>query len=105
MERVRQLLKRLRNMLEQSGEHHFVNDIDAALAADDTVLWSFLTSNELWGGAGSIADQGCGPIRETRQPLEQLLAELGREQIALGRTNSRTQTWTAVFEQWHAQNI
>ena len=36
---------------------------------------------------------------------EQLLAELGHEQIARGRTNPRTETWTSVFEQWHAQNI
>jgi len=105
MARVRVLLQRLRDMLERNGEHHFVKDIDVALAGDDTVLWSFLTSNELWGGAGSIADQGCGPSRETRRPLEQLLAELGRQQIALERTNPRTQTWTSVFEEWHAQNI
>ena len=91
MARVRALLKQLREMLEKNGEHRFVRDIDAALAGDDTALLAFLTSNELWGGAGSIADQGCGPRRETRRPLEQLLAELGREQIALGRTNSRTE--------------
>jgi hypothetical protein len=40
-----------------------------------------------------------------RRPFEQLLAELGREQIALERTNPRTQTWTSAFEKWHAQNI
>jgi hypothetical protein len=105
MSRVRVLLQRLRDMLEKNGEHHFVKDIDVVLAGDDTVLWAFLTSNELWGGAGSIADQGCGLSRETRRPLEQLLAELGRQQIALERTNPRTQTWTSVFDEWHAQNI
>jgi hypothetical protein len=105
MERVRLLLKQLRDMLEAGGEHHFVEDIDAALAGDNAVLRSFLTSNELWGGAGSIADQGLGRGRDTRRPLEQLLAELGREQIALGCTNQRAETWTSVFEQWQAQNI
>jgi hypothetical protein len=105
MERVRLLLKQLRDMLESGGEHHYVKDIDAALVGDDDALWSFLTSNELWGGAGSIADQGLGPGREIRKPLEQLLVELGHEQIALGRTNARTKMWTSVFQQWHAQNI
>jgi hypothetical protein len=105
MARVRALLKQLREMLEKNQEHRFVRDIDAALAGNDTTLWAFLTSNELWGGTGSIADQGCGPSRDTRRPLEQLMVELGREQIALERINPRTQTWTSVFEKWHAQDI
>jgi hypothetical protein len=105
MARVRALLQQLREMLEKNGEQHFVREIDVALAGDDTALWTFLTSNELWGGAGSIADQGCGRSRNTRRPLEELLVELGREQLALERINPRTQTWTSVFEKWHAQNI
>jgi hypothetical protein len=105
MQRVRSLLKQLREMLQTAGEHHFVEMIDAALAGDNSALQSFLTSNELCGGAGSIADQALGPSRKTRRPLEHLLAELGHEQIAVGRTNPRTEMWTSVFEQWHAQNI
>jgi hypothetical protein len=105
MERVRLLLKQLRDMLESGSEYHYVKDIADALVGDDDALWSFLTSNELWGGAGSIADQGLGSDREIRRPLEKLLVELGREQIALGRTNARTEMWTSVFQQWHAQNI
>jgi hypothetical protein len=104
MARVRALLQQLREMLEKNGEHYFVREIDVALASDETALWAFLTWNELWG-AGSIGDQGCGPSREMRRPFEQLLAELGREQIALERTNPRTQTLTSAFEKWHAQDI
>ena len=105
MQRIRSLLQQLRDMLDKGGEHHFVEIIDAALAGDDPALTSFLTSNELWGGAGSIADQAVGPARDTRRPLERLLAELGREQMRLGITNPRTETWTSVFEQWNIQNI
>jgi hypothetical protein len=105
MERVRFLLEQLRDMLESGGEHLYSRDIDAALAGDDDALRSFVTSNELWGGAGSIADQALGPARETRRPVERLLAELGREQIACGCTNLRTEMWTSAFEQWQTQNI
>ena len=92
-------------MLVAGGEDRYLGEVDAALAGDENVLWSFLTSNELWGGAGSIADEALGPGREARRPLERLLAQLGRAQIAVGRTNPRTENWTLKFEQWHAQNI
>jgi hypothetical protein len=105
MQRIQSLLKQLRDMVDRAGEHHFVEMIDAALSGEDPVLKSFLTSNELWGGAGSIADQALGTARESRRPVERLLAQLGREQMRLGVTNPRTETWTSVFEQWHIQNI
>ena len=99
------LLERLRDMITSAGEHAYTNEIDAALSGDDAALVAFLTSNTLWGGAGSIADQACGTSRETRRRLEQLLASLGREQLRLGHANPRTEMWTSTFEQWHAQNI
>jgi hypothetical protein len=99
------LLRRLRQMLADGREFSHLSDVDSALEGDDSALTAFLTSNALWGGSGSIADQALGGSRETRRPLEQLLAELGREQIRLGLTNSRTATWTSVFDQWQAQNI
>ena len=92
-------------MLAGGHEFTYLSDIDAALEGDAAALTAFLVSNTLWGGAGSIADQAFGSSRETRRPLEQLMAELGREQIRLGYTNPRTATWTSVFDQWHAQNI
>ncbi len=82
-----------------------MDDIGAALSGDDAALVAFLTSNELWGGAGSIADEACIGSRETRRPLELLLAELGREQLRLGYANPRTEMWTSTFEEWHSHNI
>jgi len=92
-------------MLADGHEFTYLSDIDAALEDEEAALAAFLVSNTLWGGAGSIADQALGDSRETRRPLERLLAELGREQIRLGYTNPRTATWTSVFDEWHAQNI
>ncbi len=86
MERIRVLLERLRDQLSVGGEHRFAGDVDAALASCDDAVAAFVMSNELWGGAGSIADQA-------------------REQIAMGYANPRTEMWTSAFNEWHTQNI
>ena len=84
MERIRVLLERLRDQLSVGGEHRFAGDVDAALASCDDAVAAFVMSNELWGGAGSIADQALGGRSPERLQLERLLIELGREQIAMG---------------------
>jgi hypothetical protein len=104
-ERVVSLLQQLREMLISAGQHAYTEKIDSALSSDDSAVVAFLTSNTLWGGAGSIADAAGGSSREERRPFEQLLATLGREQMRLGYVNPRTEMWTSTFEQWHAQNI
>jgi hypothetical protein len=75
-----------------------------SLHASDAVA-AFVMSNELWGGAGSIADQALGGRSAERLQLERLLIELGREQIAMGYANPRTEMWTSAFTEWHTQNI
>src|ERR1700682_6383868 len=102
-ERVVSLLRQLREMLISAGQHACTEEIDSALSGDDTAVVAFLTSNTLWGGAGSIADEAGGSSREERRPIEQLMATLGREQMRLGYMNPRTAVWTAVFEQWDAR--
>jgi hypothetical protein len=96
--RVVTLLRELREMLISADQHAYTGEIDTALSGDDAALVAFLTSNTLWGGAGSIADEACGESRETRRPVEQLLAMLGREQLRLGYANPRTEMWTSTFE-------
>jgi len=105
MERIRALLERLRDQLSVGGEHRFAGDVDAALASCDDAVIAFIVSNELWGGAGSIADQALGSRSPARRQLEPLLIELGREQLARGHKNPRTEMWTSVFHEWHTQNI
>ena len=105
MERIRVLLERLRDQLSVGGEHRFAGDVDAALASCDDAVAAFVMSNELWGGAGSIADQALGGCSPERLQLERLLIELGREQIAMGYANPRTEMWTSAFNECHTQNI
>jgi len=72
--------------------------LTAALCENDECLWAYLVSDELWGGAGSVADQAVLGSPHGRRELESLLARLGREQMVAGRTNSRTEMWVAAFE-------
>lgn len=76
------------------------NGIHIALASDDETLWKYLTSNELWGGAGSVADQALLDDPATRKQLEHLMIELGEIQMALGKVNVRTEMWTSAFKKW-----
>jgi hypothetical protein len=78
------------------------NRLAIALLGDETKMWDYLVSNDLWGGAGSVADQAVLGFPEARKELEVLLIRLGREQMRLGRVNVRTEMWVSAFEKWGA---
>ena len=69
----------------------------------------FLTSNELWGGAGSIADQAgttrAGERTEGRREIESILIQPGNKQIATGNVNPRTAMWVDAFTKWKKEGI
>lgn len=71
---------------------------------DDSELWDFLTSNSLWGGAGSIADQALIEMLGPRRELEEILIRLGKAQERLGRVNVRTEMWVSAFEDPRLRN-
>jgi hypothetical protein len=100
---VRETLQEIATLLERHNQS--TNALAIALLGEESRLWDFLISNELWGGAGSIADQGVFGIPEARFTLETLLIQLGREQMRLGRVNARTATWVSVFEKWKAAGV
>jgi hypothetical protein len=61
-------------------------------------------SNELWGGAASVADQaGLDAGRPERRQLEAALLALGEEQIAAGKVNARTWMWVDAFKYWQRE--
>ena len=68
-------------------------------------MWDYLVSNELWGGAGSVADQAVLEFPDARAQLERLMIRLGREQMSLGRVNVRTEMWVTAFEKWQTEGI
>jgi len=54
---LRTQLNPLQRVLEKHREHSFAHMVYDAIQGTDEELALFLMSNELWGGAGSIADQ------------------------------------------------
>jgi hypothetical protein len=105
MEAIRDKLKELRDLLIAEGDRFLAKEIDRALAGPVAEFTTFLTSNELWGGSGSIADAALGETRELRRKVEGILAELGELQLKAGILNVRTEMWTSAFRQWQKQGI
>ena len=106
LDRYRQLLAALKDVLIQSNEARFVEYVDGALAESDEGLETFLVSNELWGGPGSIADEaGMDLGREGRRPIEAALVRLGKAQVQGGLVNIRTAGWVDAFQSWQNRGI
>ncbi len=104
-DRTRQLFDELVTLLQQHGEPSLAHA--ASLSAAEGKLDEFLSSNELWGGAGSIADQaGMRSGRtEERLAIERVLIDLGKLQMLEGNTNPRTASWVKTFIDWRERGI
>jgi len=108
--KLSELLAVLRTNGNQDDRYdRFCTDqVARALAGDDRSLREYLISNDLWGGAGSIADQalvGTAASREGRKKAEAILADLGEMQMAAGLLNVRTEMWTSAFRKWQRGGI
>ena len=103
-EQCKVALSEIARLLEVGGEHSTAEMIRRALDANNQELEEFLASNELWGGAGSIADQSLIDDKARRKRLEQLLIRLGRLQITIAKANIRTPMWVEAFEKWHSHD-
>ena len=98
----------LAKVLRESGELDLAAQVKDVVSNSEAKLDEFLTSNELWGGAGSIADQagiGRGSRTEKTRKIEHALIQLGKEQIRAGKVNPRTAMWVATFEKWEKAGI
>jgi hypothetical protein len=108
---IRAALSEIAELLEKHQEHHYASAIRDALHGPEKTLETFLASNELWGGSGSIADNSLIPrngdhsLDGPRATLEGLLIHLGGLQMDLGYTNVRTETWVNVFEEWRRKGV
>jgi hypothetical protein len=108
---LRQQVEALERTLAHHGERDAAQVIRQALAGADPDLRTFLVSNELWGGSGSIADQagidhaGINRGRESRRALEAALIALGRAQMQQGLVNVRTQMWVEAFSKWQGEGM
>ena len=105
MKEIRDKLSELLVLLREGDEKYQANQIEDALAGSEKELKSYVTSNELWGGAGSVADQALVEDRPSRKKVEAVLAELGEIQKGKGMVNARTERWTSAFREWQRKTI
>ena len=96
------LLTNLAKLLKMGGDNYYSNLIDEYIVEGKSKVEDFLVSNQLWGGAGSIADQALLENKNLRKDLENLLIKLGRLQIEKNKVNVRTEMWIDAFEKWHS---
>lgn len=102
----REELCNLLDALVASGDTAQADVVRQALSASPDELEAFLASNELWGGAGSIADQaGFDHGRAGRRPIEAVLIRLGEAQLDRGIANARTRMWIDAFRMWQDEGI
>lgn len=93
---VRSAVERIGALLVRHNQQSAV--LSSVNLDDEEELWAYLVSDDLWGGAGSVADQSLFQTPDARKELEQLLVRLGREQIGVQRVNARTEMWVTAFE-------
>ena len=105
---VTSVLTEIASLLEAGHEESLAVAVRNALSGSAQTLEEFLRSNQLWGGAGSIADQAFLTFAgrsEQRKELENLLIQLGRIQLSHGNANVRTKTGVEAFEKWRQLGI
>jgi hypothetical protein len=104
---LREFLTRLADALGQCGDDDYAEVVTDALSSPDESLLAFLTSDDLWGGSGSIADQAGLALgrRDGRRRIEQALIALGAEQIRVGHVNIRTASWVDAFKEWQERGL
>jgi hypothetical protein len=103
---MREYLESLARLLRQNGDSARAILVEDANSGPVAELDTFLASNELWGGTGSIADCGGGGERSAgRREIECLLVKLGNEQMRSGKVNPRTRMWVTAFEKWEETGV
>jgi hypothetical protein len=99
IEHLRRLLLEIVALLTRGQEASRALRIEVA-TRDDQSLEAYLCSNDLWGGAGSIADEAIVSDAALRAQLESLLIRLGNLQLASQVANPRTESWVRAFQSW-----
>jgi hypothetical protein len=106
---MREKLRRLADLLRTQGDDVRADWVEEALSGSDEAIDACLVSDNLWGGPGSIADEG--GLRDSRghddgrKQIQGLLIEIGNEQIRMGKVNIRTKSWVEAFTKWRAMGL
>jgi len=98
---MRETMQFLAQAPREREESTFAAMVERAMSGTEHERDIFLVSNELWGGAGSIADQAGmhSPRTDGRRQIERALIQPGNRQIRERKVNPRTAMWVAAFEE------
>ena len=105
MKELKNTIRKIIALLEEGGDFVYVDALQNILNESEESIWQYLESNEVWGSAGSLADQGLFENKELRPKLEDLIVELGEFQQKEGRVNSRTESTIQVFRNWKEERV
>jgi hypothetical protein len=105
---MRTALQGLSVALTGCGRGDLADQALRAAGSPDEQLIAYVTSNDIWGGSGSIADHvglEDGKRTDKTRALEAALIRLGTAQIEAGVVNPRTASWVGTFQQWAKSGI
>jgi hypothetical protein len=108
-------LDAIANLLERYDAHSAARFCSRLRARYDSVaaLVTEMDTNEYWGGAGSLADQGLcvSPLPDdpaflrARREFWDHIAKVGEYLLSQGASNPRVRMWVDVFRKWCADGI
>lgn len=98
---------------QEAGAAYRLRCLSLLQARGEDRFWVEVNANEIWGGAGSLADQafvvnpGVPPEvwQVQRRKFHELMIRLGRALLAHGNANPRISMWVEAFEQWNRLDI
>ena len=111
LERLRAIHQILHHHADQ-GSADTVAKLVSLYEKDRDSFWDLLTSDEVWGGAGSLADKAMlssprsdAERRRDRHLVWSELVGIADEMEAAGRLNERTLMWASAFRGWLREGL
>ena len=108
---MREVLEVIRALLEKHQDLVSLDVVDRLLSLhrrDQPKFWEEIRGLEVWGGAGSLADQGLSIVRSPAQSdlqtdrriLWSQLAAVEEQMEQHGSSTPRARQWAEVFRGW-----
>jgi hypothetical protein len=88
-------------------------ELVALASSDEAEFWRRFNTNEIWGGAGSLADQflssaqstNTAELHDDQVAFRKAMVSLAAIMRAKGMNNSRADDWAKTFELWNALGL
>ena len=117
LDKARLMLAAMERLFEAGGENAYAAVIREVLRGETSVLETWLTSGNFWGGMGSMIDcpfctstfRGREVDERNRREFRSLIIKLGKHQLVSGiftpNIKPHIEEWTSIFEGWLGSNV